>query len=105
MLTCSSLPRSGSAVARGRLDAGLKIGSETSSLGRGRAGRLPWLVLRPITPKRSAIDQANEGLSWEPEAVRGRVKLALGEATSLDAQDASFDTVLLGEVLEHQVDP
>ncbi|MQA84666.1 MAG: methyltransferase domain-containing protein [Streptosporangiales bacterium] len=40
----------------------------------------------------------------EPEVVRELLEFRVGDARRLDLPDASFDTVLLGEVVEHHVD-
>ena len=51
------------------------------------------------------IEWARERANDEPEAVRRRLVYELAEATNLPFEDASFDAVLLGAVLEEQVDP
>jgi SAM-dependent methyltransferase/spore maturation protein CgeB len=40
----------------------------------------------------------------EPEDVRGRLDFRLADGTALDFPDASFDTVLMGEIVEHSPD-
>jgi 2-polyprenyl-6-hydroxyphenyl methylase/3-demethylubiquinone-9 3-methyltransferase len=52
-----------------------------------------------------AIESARERLAAEPEPVRARVRFELAEAVDLKFAAGSFETVLLGEVLEHQVSP
>lgn len=49
-----------------------------------------------------AVDVARARLAEEPEAVRRRVRFEFAEASHLPFEPASFDCVLLGEVLEHQ---
>ena len=51
------------------------------------------------------IEQARERLSREELTVRERVTFLVAEGAELPFADASFDTVLLGEVIEHLVDP
>jgi SAM-dependent methyltransferase len=51
-----------------------------------------------------AIDFASERRLAEEEAVQARLTFTLGEAFSLPFPDGSFDSVLMGEVLEHQID-
>ncbi|MEA2169216.1 MAG: hypothetical protein QOF76_2516, partial [Solirubrobacteraceae bacterium] len=52
-----------------------------------------------------AIAQAVEALGAEEAPVRERASFFTGEGAALDLADDSFDTVLLGELLEHLVDP
>ena len=53
----------------------------------------------------AVIEWARERAAEEPEAVRRRLVYEVAEATSLPFQDSSFDAVLLGAILEEQVDP
>ena len=53
----------------------------------------------------SRIEYANADLALESDPARERVRFMVGEGTSLDFEDASFDTVLLGEVIEHLAAP
>ncbi len=52
-----------------------------------------------------AIEFARNELLKESEAVRRRVRFELIEAGRLPFEDASFDSVLLGEVIEHLARP
>ena len=52
-----------------------------------------------------ALDFARRELAAEPEVVRERVSFQAGAADRLPFEDASFDAVLLGEILEHQNRP
>lgn len=81
------------------LDIGCSQG--VASIQLGREGRQVVGVDRET----GAIDAARERLQAEPEPVRGRVRFELAEASDLPFDAASFEAVLLGEVLEHQVAP
>jgi spore maturation protein CgeB/SAM-dependent methyltransferase len=48
---------------------------------------------------------AEQALAREDEIVRKRVTLKVADATDLPFPDESFDTVILGEILEHLVHP
>jgi spore maturation protein CgeB/SAM-dependent methyltransferase len=52
-----------------------------------------------------AIEFARRALSAEPAEVRARVKLVLADILADDLGGARFDTVILGEILEHLDDP
>jgi spore maturation protein CgeB/2-polyprenyl-3-methyl-5-hydroxy-6-metoxy-1,4-benzoquinol methylase len=52
-----------------------------------------------------AIDYARRALAAETEAVQQRVTLLLADVFETDLGGAKFDTVLLGEILEHQAEP
>ncbi len=52
----------------------------------------------------ASIEFAEERRSGEEDPVRDRLRFAVAEASNLPFEDASFDTVLLGEVLEHLID-
>ena len=67
----------------------------------GREGR----EVVGIDRETAAIDAARERLASEIETVQSRVRFEVAEASSMPFEDASFDTVLLGEVLEHQTSP
>jgi 2-polyprenyl-3-methyl-5-hydroxy-6-metoxy-1,4-benzoquinol methylase len=53
----------------------------------------------------SAIAAARELLDTEPEVVRKRVELRVADALTVDLGESAFDTVVLGEVIEHLADP
>src|SRR5262245_52811383 len=48
-----------------------------------------------------ALEFFRKELAKEPEPVRNRIAVQLGDAACLQFEDGSFDTVILGEVLEH----
>jgi ubiquinone/menaquinone biosynthesis C-methylase UbiE/uncharacterized protein YmfQ (DUF2313 family) len=58
-----------------------------------------------IDREHEAIRAARERLDQEEAQVRERVEFKVGEGRAVGFPDASFDAVLLGEVLEHQLDP
>jgi SAM-dependent methyltransferase len=58
-----------------------------------------------VDVQESRIEYANADLAKEPDAVRERVSFVLADGYSLDFGADSFDTVLLGEVLEHLQEP
>jgi 2-polyprenyl-3-methyl-5-hydroxy-6-metoxy-1,4-benzoquinol methylase len=53
----------------------------------------------------SAIAAARELLNTEPAGVRERVELRVADALTVDLSESAFDTVVLGEVIEHLADP
>ncbi len=55
--------------------------------------------------EKAAIDYARKELEKEEEVVRKRVQFQLAEASRLPFKECSFDTVILGEVLEHLAHP
>ena len=57
-----------------------------------------------IDTNSGAIEFANTDLGKEAEEVRGRVEFLEADLFSFD-EVASFDTVILGEVIEHMMDP
>jgi SAM-dependent methyltransferase len=79
------------------LDVGCSQG--IASLLLAREGRRVVGVDREL----EALEFARSRLLAEEAAVQERTRFILGEAGALPFEDASFDTVLLGEVLEHQV--
>jgi spore maturation protein CgeB/SAM-dependent methyltransferase len=52
-----------------------------------------------------SLDVAREALSREDEVVRRRVTFQGGDASELPFKDGSFDTVMMGEILEHLTHP
>jgi glycosyltransferase involved in cell wall biosynthesis/SAM-dependent methyltransferase len=81
------------------LDVGCSQGIASILLGReGKA-------VTGIDHEQAAIEFALGRLEREEQPVRDRVAFRLAEARDLPFADDAFDTVLLGEVLEHQVDP
>jgi 2-polyprenyl-3-methyl-5-hydroxy-6-metoxy-1,4-benzoquinol methylase len=58
-----------------------------------------------IDREHEAIRAARERLDQEEGFVRERVEFRVGEGRAVGFADGSFDAVLLGEVLEHQLDP
>jgi spore maturation protein CgeB/SAM-dependent methyltransferase len=53
----------------------------------------------------ASLAVAQELLNKEDELVRRRVTFRVGDASQLPFEDASFDTVVLGEILEHLTHP
>jgi len=62
-------------------------------------------VVTGVDIEDAALSHARTLLEREEPHVAERVTFAFAEAGDLPYDDASFDTVLLGEVLEHQVNP
>ncbi len=58
-----------------------------------------------IDREAGAVADAQRRLQAEEQAVAERVRFVHGEGTKLDFPDGTFETVLLGEVIEHQLDP
>jgi SAM-dependent methyltransferase len=86
--------------ARGRvLDLGCSQGVTTILL--ARAGHEAVGV--DLDP--GQIERACAELSARPAPVRERAGFRTGDAAALDFGEASFDTVILGEILEHLADP
>jgi spore maturation protein CgeB/ubiquinone/menaquinone biosynthesis C-methylase UbiE len=54
-----------------------------------------------IDYEKTAIEYALEELKKEEDIVRKRVEFKIGDAVHLSFEDDSFDTVILGEILEH----
>jgi SAM-dependent methyltransferase len=53
----------------------------------------------------ASYEFAVEALAGEPDAVRGRLEFVLTDGSLDEFDDGSFDTVILGEVVEHLVQP
>ena len=53
----------------------------------------------------AALEEAHARLAREEPHIAGRVDFRFAEGADLPFDDASFDTVLLGEVVEHLIDP
>ena len=81
------------------LDLGCSQG--VASLLVARGGR----AVVGVDREPGAIEAARERLRAESEAIQARVEFLVAEASDLPFGRRSFDTVLLGEVLEHQVLP
>jgi 2-polyprenyl-3-methyl-5-hydroxy-6-metoxy-1,4-benzoquinol methylase len=58
-----------------------------------------------IDREHEAVRAARERLDQEEAFVRERAEFRVGEGRAVAVPDGSFDAVLLGEVLEHQLDP
>src|SRR3954465_1190098 len=58
-----------------------------------------------IDNEQSAVSFAADRLAQEAQPTRQRVEFVVGDGRALQAESATVDTVLLGEVLEHQLDP
>jgi SAM-dependent methyltransferase len=85
-------------------------GPEVLDVGCGQG--IATLLLAREGRRAVGIDREADAIEWargragqEPEAVRRRLVYDVAEATSLPFQDSSFDAVLLGAILEEQVDP
>ena len=87
--------------ARGEkvLDVGCSQGIASILLGREGFE----VVGIDVQPDR--IEYALKELENETDETQARVKFAVGNAANLDFEDDSFDTVLLGEVIEHLAVP
>jgi SAM-dependent methyltransferase len=79
------------------LDVGCSQG--IASLLLAREGRRVVGIDREL----EALEFARSRLLDEEAAIQERTTFLHGEATALPFDDASFDTVLLGELLEHQI--
>ena len=87
--------------ARGRtvLDVGCSQG--IASILVARSGR----QVVGLDIEEPAISFARAELAKEPPAVQERVRFVLGDLHDFDPGEERFDTILLGEILEHQTDP
>jgi len=81
------------------LDVGCGTGIATILL--GREGK----TVMGLDRDAEAIELARARLRDEEEAVQRRVRFQVGEAHALPADDASWDAVLLGDLLRRLVDP
>lgn len=81
------------------LDLGCSQG--VASILLGREGR----DVVGVDRETDAVQAARQRLATEPEAVRGRVRFEVAEGGAMPFDSGSFDGVLLGEILEHQVSP
>lgn len=87
--------------ARGNqiLDIGCSQGITSILLGR------EGFEVTGIDIEASRIEYAKADLALESEQTKARVTFAIADGGELGFEDDSFDTVLLGEVLEHLVAP
>jgi spore maturation protein CgeB/SAM-dependent methyltransferase len=87
--------------ARGRkvLDIGCSQG--IASILVARSGR----HVVGLDIEEPAITFARAELAKEPPAVQERVRFVLGDLHDFDPGEERFDTLLMGEILEHQTDP
>ncbi len=87
------------ATGRDVLDIGCSQG--IASLLLGREGH--QVVGVDVNP--DAVEYAQNELTSYPDAMRDNVRFMVVQAGRLPFEDDSFDTVLLGEILEHQTRP
>jgi SAM-dependent methyltransferase/spore maturation protein CgeB len=87
------------AVGRDVLDIGCSQGIVCLILGR------EGFQCTGIDLESGSLAVGEQALAKEDEIVRQRVKLQLADATELPFANESFDTVILGEILEHLVHP
>ena len=99
-------------IARARIDwlAERVAGPRVLDIGCSE-GALPVLLGRSgfdvtgIDVNADAIEFALGLLEKEPGDVRARIQLIVGDAFGSDLPEASFDSVVLGEILEHLEEP
>lgn len=58
-----------------------------------------------VDVEESSLVHAREALAKEAELVQNRARFLVADATQLPFENASYDTVILGEVLEHLTQP
>jgi glycosyltransferase involved in cell wall biosynthesis/SAM-dependent methyltransferase len=89
----------GQAVGEDILDAGCSQGIASFLLAR-EARRVTG-----VDVDAASLAYAHDRLEDEPPEVQERLEFVHADAGELPLQDGSFDTVLLGEIVEHLVDP
>ncbi len=62
------------------------------------------LTVLGVDVQADRVEYALAERDQEPEEVRARLDFRLSDANALDLPDASFDTVLMGEIVEHSPD-
>jgi SAM-dependent methyltransferase/spore maturation protein CgeB len=62
------------------------------------------LTVLGVDVQADRIEYAKKERDAEPEDVRARLDFRLADASALDLPDGSFDTVLMGEIVEHSED-
>ncbi len=87
------------ATGRNVLDVGCSQGIASILLAR------EGFIVTGIDVEEAAIHFANKLLAEEPESVRDAVTFLRSDGAKMPFEDASFDSVLMGEVLEHLVHP
>jgi cyclopropane fatty-acyl-phospholipid synthase-like methyltransferase len=55
--------------------------------------------------REDAVEYANQSLKEEPLDVQRRVKFQVGNAVDIEAPEGGYDSIILGEIIEHQTDP
>ena len=89
------------AAARGPRILDIGCGEGILALLLARAGH----QVLGIDIEPAAIAAASDLLASEPAAVRDRIDLRVADALSVELGENAFDTVVLGEVIEHLADP
>lgn len=86
-------------------------GKDVLEIGCGRGGFAIWLASQDYAPSRlTAKDFSAEAVRQAQEAatnreVRSEMVIERGDITAIDRPDASFDTVISCETIEHVLDP